>query len=121
MESIMTQSTITESQPPSMANAPIPSPPAPGALTLSLGTSSLIGPKPRNEDALACVTPEPAELAGKGALLVLADGVSACADGRLAAQSSVSAVVADYYATPETWAAAQALDKLLTAQNGWLR
>lgn len=92
-----------------------------GSLALSLGTSSYTGPKPRNEDALACVTPEPAELAGKGALVVLADGVSACADGRLAAQSSVSAVVADYYATPETWAAAQALDKLLTAQNGWLR
>jgi serine/threonine protein phosphatase PrpC len=120
-ESIMTPSTVIESQHLSMANAPIPSQPAPGTLTLSLGTSSLIGPKPRNEDALACVTPEPAELAGKGALVVLADGVSACADGRLAAQSSVSAVVADYYATPETWAAAQALDKLLTAQNGWLR
>jgi serine/threonine protein phosphatase PrpC len=90
-------------------------------LKLDIGASSLVGPKPRNEDAFGCVTPGPAELASKGVLCALADGVSACADGKLAAQSSIRAIMNDYYATPETWAASQALDKLLTAHNHWLR
>jgi serine/threonine protein phosphatase PrpC len=92
-----------------------------GELKLAIGTSTLVGPKPRNEDAFGCVTPGLPELATKGALFALADGVSACADGKLAALSSIRALMTDFYATPETWAASQALDKLLTAHNSWLR
>lgn len=91
------------------------------SLTLQIGQASAIGPKTRNEDALACVTPEPALLASKGCLFALADGVSNCANGKLAAESTVRAVAADYYATPETWEIAQALDRLLTAHNRWLQ
>ena len=86
-----------------------------------IGQASHIGPKERNEDALACVTPEPALLASKGCLFALADGVSNCANGKLAAESTVRAVAADYYATPETWEIAHALDRLLTAHNRWLQ
>nr|WP_294863706.1 bifunctional protein-serine/threonine kinase/phosphatase [uncultured Pseudogulbenkiania sp.] len=91
------------------------------SLALTVGHATDAGPKPRNEDALACVTPEAGLLTSKGALFVLADGVSSCADGKLAAQSSVRAVAADYYATPETWEVGTALDRLLTAHNRWLR
>ncbi len=91
------------------------------SLTLQIGQTSAIGPKTRNEDALACITPEPALLASKGCLFALADGVSNCANGKLAAESTVRAVAADYYATPETWEIAQALDRLLTAHNRWLQ
>lgn len=91
------------------------------ALALAVGQATHPGPKPRNEDALACVTPEAELLTSKGALFVLADGVSSCNDGRLAAQSTVRAVTADYYATPETWEVGTALDRLLTAHNRWLR
>ncbi len=90
-------------------------------LTLTIGSASSAGKAERNEDALACVTPDAAQLLGKGALFALADGVSGCADGRLAATSSVRAVAADYYATPETWEVATALDRLLNAHNRWLR
>lgn len=91
------------------------------SLKLSVGHASHAGPKPRNEDAIACATPDAAQLAGKGALFALADGVSGCADGKLAAASSVRAVAADYYATPETWAVSAALERLLLAHNRWLR
>ncbi len=84
---------------------------------MSIGQASQTGPKERNEDALACVTPEPALLASKGCLFALADGVSNCANGKLAAESTVRTVAADYYATPETWEIAHALDRLLIAHN----
>src|SRR5690606_6030815 len=62
----------------------------------------------------------PALAASKGYLFALADGVSQCVDGALAAQSTLQALALDYYSTPETWGVAQSLDRLLLAQNRWL-
>ncbi|KPA99341.1 bifunctional protein-serine/threonine kinase/phosphatase, partial [Pseudomonas asplenii] len=39
----------------------------------------------------------------------------------LAAQATLQALALDYYATPATWGVAQALDRLLLAQNRWLQ
>ncbi|MFN3581630.1 MAG: bifunctional protein-serine/threonine kinase/phosphatase, partial [Pseudomonas sp.] len=63
------------------------------------------------------VTPAPHLAASKGHLLALADGVSQCADGGLAARATLQALALDYYSTPETWTVTQALDRLLTAHN----
>ena len=90
-------------------------------LQLSIGEASAAGPRPENQDALRVVTPAPALAASKGCLFALADGVSQCADGGLAARATLQALAMDYYATPETWAVAQALDRLLMAQNRWLQ
>ncbi|WP_371368453.1 protein kinase [Pseudomonas sp. QL9] len=91
------------------------------SLQLSIGQASATGPRKENQDALRVVTP-PADLAAsKGHLLALADGVSQCADGGLAARVTLQALASDYYATPETWAVAQALDRLLLSQNRWLQ
>ena len=89
-------------------------------LQLAIGQQSLPGRRERNEDALGWCLPDGEQLQTKGALFALADGVSGCADGKLAASASVRAVCADYYATPETWAVAAALDRLLGAHNRWL-
>ena len=67
------------------------------------------------------VTPAPALAASKGYLFALADGVSQCADGGLAARATLQALALDYYATPETWPVSRALDTLLGAQNRWLQ
>ncbi|BDU09738.1 protein kinase [Pseudomonas sp. RtIB026] len=91
------------------------------SLQLSFAQASATGPRPENQDALRLVTPVPELAASKGYLCALADGVSQCADGGLAARASLQALALDYYATPATWSAAQALDRLLTAQNRWLR
>lgn len=90
-------------------------------LRLSIGEASACGPRTENQDALRVVTPAPALAASKGHLLAIADGVSQCANGGLAARSSLQALALDYYATPETWAIVQSLDRLLLAQNRWLQ
>ncbi|KOX99013.1 bifunctional protein-serine/threonine kinase/phosphatase [Pseudomonas nunensis] len=91
------------------------------SLQLSFAEASAIGPREENQDALRLVTPAPALAASKGYLFAIADGVSQCADGGLAARSTLQALALDYYATPETWGVAQALDRLLSAQNRWLQ
>ncbi|MCK1792652.1 bifunctional protein-serine/threonine kinase/phosphatase [Pseudomonas violetae] len=91
------------------------------SLQLSFAEASAIGPREENQDALRLVAPAPALAASKGYLFAIADGVSQCADGGLAARSTLQALALDYYATPQTWAVAQALDRLLLAQNRWLQ
>ncbi|WP_397453430.1 protein kinase [Pseudomonas sp. NA-150] len=91
------------------------------SLQLSFAHFSASGPRPENQDASRLVTPMPALAASKGYLFALADGVSHCVDGGLAARSTLQALALDYYATPETWGIAQSLDRLLLAQNRWLQ
>ncbi|NMX90670.1 MULTISPECIES: bifunctional protein-serine/threonine kinase/phosphatase [unclassified Pseudomonas] len=91
------------------------------SLQLSFAQASAIGPREENQDALRLVTPAPELAASKGYLCAIADGVSQCADGGLAARSTLQALALDYYATPQTWGVAQALDRLLLAQNRWLQ
>ncbi|MET1077739.1 MAG: bifunctional protein-serine/threonine kinase/phosphatase [Pseudomonas sp.] len=91
------------------------------SLRVRIGEASATGPRAENQDALRVATPATALAASKGYLFALADGVSQCADGGLAARASVQALALDYYATPETWAVAQSLDRLLSAQNRWLQ
>ena len=90
-------------------------------LTLSFGEASATGPREENQDALRIVTPTPGLAASKGALFAIADGVSQCADGGLAARATMQALATDYYATPETWTVAQSLDRILVAHNRWLQ
>ncbi len=89
-------------------------------LRVSLGYSSLTGPRPRNEDFCGAVTPEGPELEAKGILAVVADGVGGHANGREASEYTVRGLLSDYYATPETWAVNKSLDTVLGALNRWL-
>ncbi|HAF01844.1 MAG TPA: serine/threonine protein phosphatase [Methylophilaceae bacterium] len=89
-------------------------------LKFSIGESSLTGPRERNEDYLGVVTPADAQLATKGALFAVADGVSGNAGGREAAEMTVRTISADYYATPDTWQTHTSLDKVLSAANRWV-
>lgn len=90
-------------------------------LQFEIGQSSLVGPRERNEDAIGVVTPNSSsQLAIKGALVAVADGVSGNAGGGEASTMTVRSVSADYYATPDTWEPHTALDKVLTAANRWV-
>ncbi|WP_022963117.1 bifunctional protein-serine/threonine kinase/phosphatase [Halopseudomonas pelagia] len=91
------------------------------SLELRIAEASASGPRDENQDAIRIVTPAPHLAASKGHLLALADGVSHCADGGLAARATLQALALDYYSTPETWTVTQALERLLTAHNRWLR
>jgi len=94
--------------------------PAPHPLRVSLGHSSLAGPRPRNEDFCGATTPEGAELDAKGILAVVADGVGGHANGREASEYTVRGLLSDYYATPDSWAVNKSLDTVLAALNRWL-
>jgi len=96
-------------------------PVAPVGLQLRFAEFSASGPRAENQDATRLVTPAPALAASKGYLFALADGVSQCVDGGLASRSTLQGLALDYYSTPETWGVAQALDRLLLAQNRWLQ
>ena len=87
---------------------------------ISLGHSSLTGPRPRNEDFCGAATPEGAELDAKGILAAVADGVGGHANGREAAEYTVRGLLSDYYATPDTWAVNKSLDTVIKALNRWL-
>ena len=99
---------------------PPPAARQPGGLRLAVGHASQQGPRPRNEDFAGAVTPEGEDLESKGVLLVVADGVGGHARGREAAEYTVRSLLADYYATPDTWSVAKSLDTVLVAVNRWL-
>jgi len=89
-------------------------------LEFAVGHATRTGQRERNEDFCGLVTPDTGELAARGALLAVADGVSGESGGREAAEYTVRGLLADYYATPETWEIPQALDRVLSAINRWM-
>ena len=90
------------------------------ALSARVGHASRAGTRECNEDFVGIVTPSGAELDSKGILAAVADGVSGNGEGREAAEYAVRSLLADYYATPETWEVPIALDKIIDATNRWL-
>lgn len=90
------------------------------ALQITIGQATETGARERNEDYCGAVTPLAEQLATKGALLAVADGVGGHAGGREASEMTVRGVLSDYYATPDTWEITAALDKLLVALNRWV-
>ena len=89
-------------------------------LTLEFGYASETGPREQNEDYGGYVTPDADLAATKGVLAVVADGVSGGHHGREAAETAVRNLLADYYATPETWEIPHAFTTVLAAINRWL-
>ena len=89
-------------------------------LQINIGHSSLTGRRERNEDFCGVVTPDGEQLAIKGAVAAVADGVGGNAGGREAAEMTIRSILSDYYATPDTWETHAALDKVLSAANRWL-
>ena len=89
-------------------------------LTITTGHASLIGVRERNEDFLGMIVPEGDELANKGIIAAIADGVSGHGGGREAAEYAVRGLLSDYYATPDTWEATLSVDRVTNAINRWV-
>ena len=85
------------------------------------GADTRAGRKERNEDCLGISTPSREEFLSRCIVYAIADGVSNSTHGDRAAHCSVRGVLGDFYATPDTWATPVALDKVIAAQNRWLR
>ncbi|MDB5868411.1 MAG: protein serine/threonine phosphatase [Polaromonas sp.] len=89
------------------------------AFNIDIGFTTQAGRKASNEDFCAAMLPDPGE-ESMGSIVAIADGVSTGGMGREAAQTTVTSLVRDYYATPETWDTTVALDRIIGAQNAWL-
>ena len=89
------------------------------AFNIDIGFATQAGRKPGNEDFCAAMLPDPGQ-EGMGSIVAIADGVSTGGMGKEAAQTTVTSLVRDYYATPETWDTTVALDRIIAAQNAWL-
>jgi serine/threonine protein phosphatase PrpC len=90
-------------------------------LKLEFGYATATGPRAGNEDFGGFVEPADPQLAAtKGMLAAVADGVSGGVHGREAAETAIRNLLADYYATPDTWETLRALGTVLAAINRWL-
>ncbi len=90
-------------------------------LIIAASHATSAGKRERNEDFLGMVTPNEPELSTKGMLAAIADGVSGNEGGREASEYAVRGLLADYYATPDTWPVTQALERVIKATNGWVQ
>ena len=89
-------------------------------LQFEIGQSSPTGPRERNEDFAGVITPVNNQLSIKSSLIAVAGGVSGNAGGSEASMMTIRNVSTDYFATPDTWEPATALDKVISAANRWL-
>jgi serine/threonine protein phosphatase PrpC len=87
---------------------------------IDLGQSSDKGLKVENQDSYGVLLPESPVLEQKGVAVVIADGVSGCDAGKLASESCVKSLLADYYCTPDSWTVKTSVQKVLTATNRWM-
>lgn len=91
-----------------------------GQLEISVAQASIAGVKPVNEDSIGIRIPEAGLLATKGAVAVIADGVSAAEAGKEASELCVQNFLADYFSTPDTWTVKKSAHQVLKALNRWL-
>ncbi len=89
-------------------------------MQVAVGYSSLTGPRARNEDYCGVATPTGTELANKGVIAAVADGIGGHQGGREAAEYTVRGLLSDYFATPDTWSVPRAIETVTTALNRWV-
>lgn len=89
-------------------------------LQVAVGYSSLTGPRERNEDFCGIATPDGTDLENKGIIAAVADGIGGHKGGREAAEYTVRGLLADYFATPDTWSIPRAIETVTTALNRWV-
>jgi len=89
-------------------------------LEISVGQFSDAGAKPANEDSIGLHVPDEPMLTNKGMVAVIADGMSAAADGAKASQVCVHNFLTDYFSTPDSWSVKTSALKILSALNRWL-
>ena len=89
-------------------------------LTLTVGQATSAGLKSQNEDCIGMRIPDQPALTIKGAVAVIADGVSAAEAGKEASEMCVRNFISDYYATPDAWSVKTSGQKIVLALNRWL-
>lgn len=89
-------------------------------LLIQVGQYTSAGARPQNEDAVGIRVPEGLTLVTKGAVTVIADGVSTAEGGREASETAVTSFLSDYYSTHDSWSVQTSGLKVLIPLNRWL-
>lgn len=89
-------------------------------LELAYGQWSVAGVKEKNDDCLGVRVPQEPLLTTKGAVVAIADGVSAAVAGREAAEICIQGLLNDYYDTSEAWSVKKAVLTNFRSLNRWL-
>ena len=91
-------------------------------LEVTFGGSSTAGIKAVNEDAFAALKPGSYVTRTKGAVAVVADGLSSSEHAQQASHTVVTQFIDDYLATPETWTIKRSAARVLNGLNDcyWL-
>lgn len=90
------------------------------SLRIAYGGHSMVGAKPRNEDAFAVILPSGQSRLDKGAIASIADGISGGDNAQIASQTAVGTFIQDYLSTPESWDVKTSASRVLTSLNSWL-
>lgn len=90
------------------------------ALGVSVGQHSSAGRKAHNQDFHGALIPRQPQLAAKGVVLALADGIGSSAVSGEASEAAVHAVLDDYYCTSDAWSVKRSMQRVLAAMNSWL-
>lgn len=99
---------------------PLPGEPGGAPLAIAVGHATRAARGKSNEDFYGLAAPENGGAAQKGVIAVIADGVSANGNGRIAAEITGRSLLTDHYSTSARWTIAQSLEKLLCAANDWM-
>ena len=90
-------------------------------LEIEFGGHSVAGKKSKNDDAFAAHIPSNlSEREHKGAVAVMADGVSNSKQAHIASQTAVTHFINDYYSTPDSWNIQKSAGKVIASINSWL-
>jgi len=89
-------------------------------LQLQYSSSSIVGPRDKNEDSIGFIVPESDLMHSKGACFAIADGVSGSSDGLFASKNTIKSLLNDFYSTPTTWTIQESLNKVITSINLWI-
>ncbi|HNH44304.1 MAG TPA: bifunctional protein-serine/threonine kinase/phosphatase [Agitococcus sp.] len=89
-------------------------------LTVKAAQLSHQGPKDSNDDAIGLHLPQGHGIASQTLAVAIADGLSSAEGGRIAAETSVTNFLSDFFATPASWSIKTSGFKVLEALNRWL-
>ncbi len=88
---------------------------------LDTGFYTETGHKQENQDSAGINFPKDhSALTYKGIAIAIADGVSACDDGKAASRCCLTSLLTDYYATSDSWTVKKSVENVLLATNRWL-
>ena len=90
------------------------------SLQVRLGFATEKGRRPDNQDYVATHLGYPTQVATRGIVAAVADGVGGHRGGRQAAELTIRSFIDAYYALPETLGVQRAASRALDAANQWI-